>query len=264
MKDDPSSDLHGIFRCWACAYRGDAVTLTKDLLGVGYHAACAWIDEFARLDPELPATARVEIVEPKVFRLPAGVEEDVLARWPTPFRRYLERRRIPAWQVARWRIGFAIEGRLTGRVVVPARAESGRLLSYAARAIDDGVRLRYLTPSRGDGAELGALFGEEQWRRQTVVVVTEGAFDALAVERAQPEFAIAGLDGASRADGDVVLAKLDRFPEVIVATDPDLAGDAAAAVLYARLGSKVSRARPPPGFDCAKMDLAELRGILGA
>ena len=132
-----SGERAGLHHCWSCGYRGDAVTLTRDVLGVGYHAALSWIESEAAPPPEEFAGERwtVETVVPRVFRLPGGVEELPLERWPVVFRRYMERRGVPGWQVARWRLGFAIEGRLAGRVVLPVRAQSGKLLNYSARAI---------------------------------------------------------------------------------------------------------------------------------
>ena len=158
--DDPDGERHGLHHCYPCGYRGDAIDLVKLRLGVGYHAAVCWIDEFAQPDASAPSTARVEIVQPKVFRLPLGVEEEPFENWPTPFQRYLERRSVPTWQVMRWGLAFALEGRLRGRIVIPTRDGRGRLLSYTARAIGSDEK-RYLTPSREEGADPGAVFGEE-------------------------------------------------------------------------------------------------------
>lgn len=260
--DDVSSDRHGLMHCWACSLGGDEVDLTKLVLSVGFHAALCWVEEYAL--PEGPTTARVEVLSPRVFRLPPGTVDEDLRRWPTPFRRYLAVRGVTEAQARRWGLAYALEGRLSGRVVIPARDASGRLLSYTARAIDRGV-LRYLTPKREEGADPGAVFGEEHWGKGGTVVVTEAAFDALACERAVPEFAIAvtGTGGVSMAADPRVASKLRRFSSAIVVTDPDDAGDQAYEDLVTAMGGKpVLRARPPEGLDANKMDPDDLRGII--
>jgi DNA primase len=265
--DDPRSERHSVFHCYPCGFRGDAITLVRMMLGVGYHAACAWIDEFAPPEEGMP-TARVEIAEPKIFRMPAGVADgEGFYDWPTPFRRYLEGRNIPEWQVARWGLAYAIEGRLSGRIVIPTRNSVGRLLSYTARAIGEATT-RYLTPSREEGADGGAVFGEEHWGPTGGVIVAEGAFDALACERAMPGWAIGvtGTGGTSYAADPRVLMKLGRFDELVVITDADAAGDRAFLELKSGLPDrKVVRARPPSKEeDAAKMDPTKLRGIIEA
>jgi hypothetical protein len=266
MLDDPGSERNSGHWCWSCGYRGDAISLVRDVLGVGYHAAVCWIESEAQPDDPIEAPRlTVEIVQPRVFRLPAGVEERPLDRWPTLFRRYLERRWVPAWQVERWHIAFAIEGRLAGRVVIPTRAQSGRLLTYAARAIGQ-QRTRYLTPSREEGPDSSAVFGEEYWGRGGTVVVCEGGFDALAVERAVGGVAVAVLgSGGGTGKGNVrALRKLDRFERVIVATDADPAGDLQAEAIRVCVGERYWRARSPEGIDCAELEPEYLRGIIEA
>ena len=265
--DDVASDRHGLHNCFPCGFGGDAVSLTMAVLDVGYLAATCWVDEHL-LQVDLKTTVRVEVADPyRTFVFPAGTEPGApLERWPVPFRRYVEGRGITPWQAAHWGLTYALEGRLAGRVVVPTRNGRGRLLSYTARAVGRAER-RYLTPKREEGADLAAVFGEEHWPTGArSVVVCEGAFDALAVERAVPELAVAalGTGGVANASTPGVLAKLRRFDgRVVVVTDADDAGDEAFAMLECNLdGATVLRARPPEGMDAAELDPQELRGII--
>ena len=100
------------------------------------------------------------------------------------------------------------------------------------------------------------------------VVVCEGGFDALAVERAAEDVAVAvlgGGGGAARSQNVLTAAvrKLARFEEVLLAHDGDDAGDRMAAELNAAI-PRARRVRPPGGVDCAKMTERELRGIIRA
>lgn len=257
MVDDRGSERHGLMSCWSCSYSGDCITLVRDRLGVGYHAALSWIQQYLYPeeveDGQRPA---IEIVQQKVFRMPAGVVEGKpLAAWPTLFRRYLEGRNVQVWQVERWGLGYAVEGKLAGRVVLPTRDQAGRLLTYAARAIGRDP-LRYLTPSRDDGADPSAVFGEQCWGPGGTVVVCEGAMDALAVERAVDDVAIAvpGSGGGAMRNNANAFRKLERFTHVIVATDSDDAGDDLAREVEDALGGRCRRATLPAGLDCAGME----------
>jgi hypothetical protein len=240
----------------------------REVLGV-YYGVDDWIVEFALVEEDdVPTMAQVEIARVPIFRFPAGVEiSDVLA-WPQPFRRYLAQRGVTLWQARRWRLAFALEGRLAGRVVVPTRSSSGRLLSYTARAVDRRAPVRYLTPAQEEGADTGAVFGEEHWGPGGgTVVVAEGSFDALAIERVVRGVAIAvlGTGGVGHATDPRVVDKLRRFDAFVIATDADTAGDRAYAVISSVLTDRrVVRARPPEGFDANEMEPSALRALVEA
>jgi DNA primase len=263
--DDPRDERHALSYCFACGWGGDARALVREVLDVQYGAE-DWIAEFATVEEDdVPYLAQLEVARPKVFRFPPGVESLDILTWPQPFRRYLAERGVTVSQARRWGLAFALEGRLAGRVVIPTRAESGRLLSYTARAVDRG-RLRYLTPDGDEGADPGAVFGEERWGPPGgTVAVSEGCFDALAVERAAPELSVAvlGTGGAGNARSPLVAEKLRRFDAAVVVTDADAAGDLAYEEVRAMLdGKPVARARPPEGWDANEMDPRELRAMI--
>jgi DNA primase len=256
-------DRTGLHNCWSCGLQGDAIGLVRVVQGVGYLAAACWVEEYALTDEDAPSNVRVLFEERLVFRMPVGFEHAPLARWPSVFWRYARSRGVTPAQVERWGIGYALEGRLEGRIVFPLRGRRGELLSYSARAIDDHADARYLNPRKSEGAKQ-ALFGEERWGQHPheVVVVVEGAIKALAVERVA-DVAVAGLIGASQAESAEVHRKLSRFDEVVVATDPDAAGDRAALALERALGVVACRrARPPEDADIEELDPLVLRGIL--
>lgn len=248
--------------CFSCGFGGTASTLVIHVLDM---ACLAWDKRDAwdwmrtqgvlvgggelGLDVELylrsaPARER--------FELPFGVRLGVpVERWQTPARRYLERRGITEAQVERWGVGYAIEGRLNGRVVFPVRARGARLLSYTARSFT-GSELRYMTPDEEESPDLAALFGEEHWpepAQRDRVVVVEGAIKGLAVERAvgAGAHALAGLLGATQAGNTRVAGKLATFREVVILTDGDLAGQVASERLYGALArhTKARRTQMP-------------------
>lgn len=262
---DGGGGAHGSWYCFGCGEGGGPVELAAAIIGITDGSAREWVAERCTATDEAPQPRRVEVIAhlSGTFRLPDGVVRRPLAKWVTPARRYVESRGITDGQIERWGIGYAVDGRLGGRVVFPIVDERGVLRSYTARTFTDS-ELRYLTPKQGEGANADAIFGAQCWnRRRASVVVTEGAIDALACERTGAE-CVAAL-GGSRRSPDQFLA-LSGFKRVLVATDSDEAGTRIAAELVAALGrwSDVRRVAIPPGDDAASMPRAALEALLGA
>jgi DNA primase len=254
----------GIHVCRSCGYSGDAIDLVRRVLDVGFVVARDWVLEHGK-EPERkpPAKVTLELIPPKVgkdFALPPGAEFPKVWRWAAPARAYATSRGITSEQIERWGIGYAIEGRLRGRLVFPIRDDVDRLRSWVARSFC-GQPIRYLTPKKEDGADPSAVFGEERWRERRVVVVCEGAINALAAERAGAA-EVAALGGSRLEPG--VVAKLSRFRGMIILTDSDLAGEKARGELAGAVGRsvRVANARLDPGTDAAKEDPAVLRSML--
>lgn len=257
--DDP--ERHGLWRCLgACHDGGTAAELARRVLGFDTaREARTWLGSGAVRELPPPIGA-VEFIPPKppanrLAGLPAGVLFAPLSTWPRAPREYAEGRGLTEAQAARWRVGYAIDGRLAGRIVFPWRDELGRIRGWTARAYLPSLR-KHDEPADEDGAAKGWVLGAELWpaveARRTVVVV-EGAWDGLAVERAT------GLPwGAARGSNLLPqhAARLSTFEEVLIAGDPDAAGQRFAEALRAALGrwARLRFAEIPPGWDPAKLE----------
>ena len=242
--------------------------LVMHVRGIGSpEEAVAWLG--GSVVAERPVTTvlvRTGPLRVPIFRLPPDVHVAPVSEWPSPMCSYLRRRHVTEAQAVRWRFGFAVEGRLAGRVVIVARRSDGSPASYAARAIGRAEK-RYLFPRADEHADLSVLFGEEYWptdRQRSVVYVTEGALDALAVERALGNVAIASLSGSSA--GNRTLSRLGQFGRVVLVTDTDMAGDRVAERIATGLacGPEVVRARLPVGSDADSLSASDLRAHLCA
>lgn len=263
----------GQHHCFSCGWGGGVPALViraLDAEGLAWETqdAWEWLGAHGFLD-EIPTALTAGMVltggRPHRFTMPREVRVMPPWDWPTPARVYLESRGIDPEQAERWGLGFAVDGRLAGRIVFPLHNAVGELRSYSARTFLDSA-VRYLTPSRQEGPDPAALFGERYWPGngdRGRVVVVEGAVDALAVERAS-DAAVAGMLGATRAGALLVAAKLATFAEVVVLTDPDAAGDAAWVALRASLvrHCRIRRVRLPEGEDAASLPVAALREAL--
>lgn len=268
IRDEPGHEKHGLHVCYGCGSGGGPMSLVRDMLGLegtreGTAQAKEWLGANASLPFGLPYV-EIDFKPVRVkFKIPAGARFTPIAEWPEPPRRYLETRGVTVEQVDRWGIGYAVDGRLAGRVVIPVRAREGQVAAYVARAYAGSLR-RYDEATEADGADLGVVFGEEHWpasKARDVLHVCEGTFDAMAVERLVPG-PIAALRGSQLRLAQI--AKLGTFPMVVVVTDPDRAGDKAAGAIYEALSrwSEVRRAVLPPLHDAAKLALVDPNELL--
>lgn len=241
IRDDPGGDRNGAHWCFGCKQGGGPADLAAAVLGVDLRAAIAWVREGGSVrEGDIPRAVQLVVrMGRRRFTLPDGVSFAPLADWPTPARAYLERRGVTPEQVARWGLGYAVEGRLAGRVVVPVRDRAGAVASFTARAFGRAA-VRYFEPRQEDGADPGALLGEHLWPapgRRRVLLAAEGFFDSAALERAAavPVAALRGSPTPSDARWPGLLARLSTFATVVHAVDAGGAGARLHADLRAAL-----------------------------
>lgn len=264
--DCPGDPKHGAHWCFGCERGGGPVDLVMRLHDfVLWSSAYEWIRE-NELDSELSNALEVQMVvkqRPGAFRIPTLVKGiGQFESWPTPAKRYALLRGMTAEQVARWGIGYAVDGRLRGRIVFPIRDERGVPQSYSARAFITSTRTlslkepaRYLTPDDDENWVSAAIFGSEHWpvkSERELIVILEGALNALACELMGAK-SIGALGGAHVEPTQML--RLATFPRALVLTDSDAAGERVAEELRAGLWrtTAIERATLPAGCDPASM-----------
>jgi DNA primase len=266
--DDVGSDKHAAHYCFSCGFGGGPWELAAAVRKTSIKEAALYLRIHLGNVERILGLPRVRMYRPKEdveFQLPAGIQIPSLdqSEWFAPALEYLTRRGVERWQIDRWHIGFATRGRCSFRVVVPIHTH-GRLVSYVARAFIDDGRPRYDVARENEpGArpEL-ALFGEPGFDEGDVATVTEGVFGMLAMERAGAPNPCAILGAQNLCDEKI--ESLSRFKRLIVATDPDEAGDDAFELIRLKLCryATIMRVRFEKAPD--DLDVHELRsGIAG-
>lgn len=286
IRDEPGAERHGKMHCFSCKWGGTVEDLVGAVLGFQgddsdkREAARKWLAGFA-VEQKLPTSVRVKVTGTfHKFRLPEEARFGPLHSWVTPAREFAQSRGIPEWQVDRWGLGYVVDGLLAGRLMIPYCDARGVPRGYTARTFlgKGKVLKRYKEPEPTEGADLDTMFGEQHWESPRLeVYVTEGALNALAVERTMTYQAVGGLvvTGSVAATAGSHLrpahaTKLATFRTVVVLTDPDKAGDRIAADMGANLArhSRVVRVRLPEGKDANDLPREELaariRGALDA
>lgn len=273
IHDQEGHKSHGLHHCFACNQGGGVLSLTVDVLGLeDRDQAREWLQANGVTSlPDIPLEVSAQergrdYMQQAELQVPAGVRFGSIEQWPSAPRSYALAprpfgRALAPEQIARWGIGYAVDGRCGGRLFIPTRDEQGRLVSYTARAYRD-LDARYLNPRKEEDASTDAIFGAERWGSQRdLLVLCEGAFNALAVERA-----VGGKIGALGGSNvtPMVLANISTFRRTLVLTDADAAGDTAAMKVLAALGRwrDVRRVRLPTGLDVDDLPPPVLREIL--
>lgn len=259
--DDPRRGWHGHHKCYGCGYGGWPSHLVATHLKVTQEEARQWLAKHAAGEAqELPTSVEIEIREHVwPIAMPPEICFEPFDAWPSPPRDYLVHRHVTRYQVERWGIGYALWGDLAGRIVIPVRTTAGALAGYTGRTFSNGERKRYRNAMACDGAQPGVLHGEHLWGDdRSMIVVTEGTFDALAIERAVPGVTLGAIWGSQFLPAHA--AKLARFGFVVVATDPDSAGDAAYETIASSLQrhTTVRRMVMQDGQDAATMSTQAL------
>lgn len=270
---NPSWSIHetlGLYFCFSCGSGGNLVTLTAHVLGLDRQGASQWLsrngfDEIVLFEPdEVSVTIGGGFVptnNPKFddsfwYQETRSVT-DVASAW-----NYAKDRGITEAQADLWAIHAGVCGRLGGRIIFPihvCKDKKIQMAGYMARTFVGG-KPRYLTPPPEAHPDRDAVFGEFVWPTDPSdrqLVVAEGAFNALACERAGAGF-IAALGGSN--PGLPVFSKIARFGHVLIATDPDSAGEKVATALKVlQRWTEVTRVDLPKGLDANDLSMKELQ-----
>lgn len=278
IRNDASGDKHGHWYCFGCRRSGGPIALVSGVIGITEGSAHRWLVENGLVVGEatvesVPTRVRCRIVEAASpeLELPTGVHVKAFREWPALARRYLASRGVTAWQQQAHGIGYAIAGKMRGRIVFPSRTEAGRLLYYTGRTFV-GDDVRYLSADDQPGARpTASLFGESLWcrRHPDEVYLAEGALKVLAIERAtcpigtgEGGAAVGAFSGSEFHPEQV--AKLRRFSFVTYFADNNPTGLRFAERVEGMLSDKAVRVVvPPEGEEADSLTRRELRALLG-
>ena len=245
MIDRPGDRKHGSHHCFSCKWSGGPWELAAAIWGCEVKEAGKrlWKMQLTGGPRESTEVPKVVVRFPGAapeFKMPSGVIIPAVddRPWYQPALKYLEGRGVTRVQADRWGLGYAIRGRLCNRVVVPVYTE-GALRTYSARAIALGMD-RYDQGKVVQGAQpKRALWGEPMFTGTRTVTVAEGVWSGMALERAGAPNPCALLGSELTPERARIL---DRFDRIIIATDPDKAGDRVAEFI-AVLGRRATVAR---------------------
>lgn len=252
----------GQYFCFSCGIGGSLRQLVMEIKGFDEAAAIEFIRKRGGKAPgskveELKRVVTVvrSPVRPRAhYRLPPEVLLEPLSKWVSTAQSYArDRCKITDDEVDTFGLGYAVDGtKLSCRIVFPCRGRGGAPAHYSARTFID-AEPRYTTPGPDEpDADRSVLFGEHLWptTERRLIAITEGSINSLAVRRAlavlRPDACYGALGGAKNFSPEHG-QKLATFGTLLVLTDPDAAGDAAARALEMMVGryARLCRIRLP-------------------
>lgn len=157
---------------------------------------------------------KTEVKLPEDFIALSGIESKT--HWDKVALSYLHKRGISQRQVKTKNIGYSMVGDFRYRIVIPVYYQD-KLEGIVARAFVQDLEPKYRN-SLGNKT----LYNVPKTQKK-VAVLSEGAFDALAIERAvEPVMDSMAVLGHSLTERQLELLK--DYEQVILWTDPDAAG----------------------------------------
>ena len=267
------SDDKGFYHCFGCGAHGDVISFVMGSEGLSFPEAVEKLAGEAGLtvpqaSPEERETARRRADLHEVTEAAASwFEAQLAAPVGRAARTYLERRGVAEETCARFRLGYAPEGRgvlrralaergidddklaeaglikreagsqgeprdhFFNRLIFPITDARGRVIAFGGRALGEGGP-KYLnspdTPLFHKGRVLyGLATAREAARRHGALIVVEGYMDVLALAGAGLDHTVAPLGTALTEDQIVLLWRLADEP--VLCFDGDAAGARAAA-----------------------------------
>lgn len=122
-----------------------------------------------------------------------------------------------------------IVDRFRHRIMIPIRDESGNVIAFGARAIDEGQSPKYLnSPDTILYNKSRVLYGIDKAKNKMMeddfVVIMEGYFDVISAQAAGLKNAVASCGTALTVDHVRLIAKYSKSRKIFLAFDTDSAG----------------------------------------
>lgn len=248
------------FLCFAGCFAGrGALDLIQAVEGVSHAEAWRRIVKFGKgsrtgtpedLAAELrtmrepaPATPPVNVPLPSNYE---PVFDGKRWRWPA----YLTERGVTKAAAQHFRMGLCHRGRYGGRVVIPIRCPNGE--SFTARDTTGERELRYLNPTKEDGADHGRLVlgwppDLEEWKGAEVFIV-EGPLDAVRMwQHGFPALSLLGKE--LHMDQMEMLASLDASGFIVMLDPEESEARVKASMRLSAITDNLVIARLPMGID---------------
>lgn len=176
----------GIFNCFVCGERGSFYDLVRKTLNLQRDDVYSKVKEFSEVVDELiPETKEVPKLSSYAIPYPDNyypLFEGELGSEGLKARDYLYSRGLTDKQISYYKLGFCLEGRYAGRVIIPTFDKNGDLVTFAGRDYTGN-----LIPKVLNNSALPGTHGSKDWifnlynaLRTDHLIVTEGPFDAMA------------------------------------------------------------------------------------
>ena len=230
----------GAMHCFNCDKRGYGDYTVRELQRILDTGDIQLAEETRRHKKK----RRVKILLPEGYELlqhPNGTENE----WNTRAWRYIRKRGVTQKQIEEKKIGFTIIGDMAYRVIFPVYRHQ-KLIGLVGRDFTDQMELKYLN-SVGNKA----IYNLPDKTHHKSICLSEGVFDALAIERGSLKFGIdsGAVLGHSLKDEQLELLLQMGYKYFVLWMDPDEAGIKGTIEIAKKIPSnKICNIVLPKGF----------------
>lgn len=216
----------GVFNCFVCGEKGSFYDLVRRTLNLNRDEVYQIAGGFNESDDEITTIEESASVSPS-FTIPYpdhyyGLYGESIGSEGTKALEYLYGRGITDKQIAYYKLGFCLEGRYAGRVIIPTFDRYGNLVTYAGRDYTGNQMPKVLNNPAVPGTH-----GSKDWvfnlynaLRTDHLIVTEGPFDAMAC-------GVSGvcIFGKGITETQIMRLVLDKPKRITVCLDADASFD---------------------------------------
>jgi len=203
-----------VFRCWKCdepKFSGSLGKLIRIFgTNVEYEMYKALAGSFSNYDYESEEDESVIVSLP--FEMILFSQMDITN--PEHFEAYnymVVERKIKKEIIFKYRIGFCVEGKYAGRIIIPSYDENGDINYFVARSFTKQHKKPYDNPKSNKS---NIIFNEGYVNWDSLVFIVEGVFEMLSLPNSIP---ILG-----KTISTTLYEKLKFWkPQLIIALDPD-------------------------------------------
>lgn len=253
----------GIYKCFGCGRGGGVFRLVQELDGKTFFEAVKYCAEQAGLD--FPFEESDEGGNDRVYSLLAHASSEYHRQLKGKEAYFLKERGLSAETVKEFQLGYAKgfhgiatefytddemdssglfkNGRdiLRGRYVFPIRNISGKVVAFGGRGVSKNMTAKYVNTENSvvyhkDRTLFGFSHAMPYIREEGFVIVVEGYFDFLSVWQQGFKNCVATCGTAFTKAQASLISRVTR--NVVLAFDPDEAGQKAMSVSYASLFEK--------------------------
>ncbi|MGH9822000.1 MAG: CHC2 zinc finger domain-containing protein, partial [Blastocatellia bacterium] len=253
--------VKGAFNCFSCKAHGNILDLVAALENCSVRDAALKLRDMFGVGESQPLTVDIPAPSTEATKEPdEGKKESGAINPPLPFRLMVDfdheyglSRGLTVETLAHFGAGFCrSKGTFAGRFINPLHNETGELVGYAGRAIDDNTEPRYLFPSKEKGfhkshvvfnlnrvldAARQAGIGDCDLPLDHPVIVVEGFFSVMTLYQHGYSSIVSLLGSSLSAQQEDLLARY--FKRAILLFDGDDAGRAATNDCLQRLGRRL-------------------------
>ncbi len=203
-------------KCWVCDWSTPNLTRIVKRLG-GWDDIQEWnnlcgiieISEYEKIFYEEDKIASEHtVLLPEEFQSLCNKDVSLTS---LAARRYLKDRGITKEDILYWKIGYAVSGEYSGRVIVPSFNNNGDVNYYVGRTYEDNWK-KYLNPDVSKDIIFNELYID--WSKDVTIV--EGVFDAIKAKNAIPI-----LGSTLRENSSLFKHIIKHDPAIYIGLDPD-------------------------------------------